>query len=141
MGVFAPLLSYLIERFLPGILIKGYPIEGIIFAALGGIFDAIFTAGRNGRTPSLASNCLQQGGLQFACLLLSAVFSLLFGLFAAFILRCFNPKQSINKDGTFWFIDQENLPIYPDDPILKRIVGDGSANKSMRQEQAMFNLK
>jgi len=51
MGVFGPVLSYMVEKFLPGILIKGYPIEGIIFAVLGGIFDSIFTAGRNNRTP------------------------------------------------------------------------------------------
>lgn len=106
MGVFAPLLSYLIERFLPSILIKGYPIEGIIFSTLGGIFDSIFTAGRNNRYPYLAVNCYQQGGYQLSCLIISALFSIAFGFLATAILRCFNPRQSVNKDGTFWFIDQ-----------------------------------
>lgn len=31
----------------------------------------------------------------------------------------------------FWFIDQENLPIYPDDPILRKIVDDD--NKQLKQ--------
>lgn len=65
--------------------------------------------------------------------------ALLFGALTAVILRCFNPTQSINKDGTFWFIDQENLPIYPDDPLLRKINGEN--NKAMRQEGPSFNLK
>ena len=40
----------------------------------------------------------------------------------------------------FWFVDQENLPIYPDDVILKRIMGTG-IDKAMKQEDALFNLK
>jgi hypothetical protein len=46
-----------------------------------------------------------------------------FGFLATLILRCFNPRQSVNKDNMLWFVDQENLPIYPDEPILKRIMG------------------
>ena len=106
MGAFAPILYYLIEQFLPTILVKGYPIEGIIFATLGGIFDSIFTAGRSSRTPSLSVNPGKQGGYQFLCLLITAVMAFLFGLLATLILRCFNPKQSVNKDGMSWFIDQ-----------------------------------
>ena len=139
MGAFAPILVYLIEQFLPAILVKGYPIEGIIFAALGGIFDSIFTAGRNSRTPLLSNSTGKQGGYQFLCLLITAVMALLFGALTALFLRCFNPTQSINKDGTFWFIDQENLPIYPDDPLLRKIHGENS--KAMRQEGPSFNLK
>ncbi len=107
---------------------------------LGGIFDSIFTAGRNGRVPDLSSNSPKQGGLQFASLIVSAVLSFIFGLLCCAILRCFNPPQSLNKDGMFWFIDQENLPIYPDDAILKRIMV-GGVDKTMRQEDALFNLK
>jgi hypothetical protein len=32
-------------------LVKGYSIDAVIMCILGGIFDAIFTGGRNGRTP------------------------------------------------------------------------------------------
>lgn len=106
MGVFAPLLSYLIERYISFILLPGYPIEGIIFATLGGIFDSIFTAGRNSRTPALCDSPTMQGGYQFASLIVSAVIAIIFGLLATLILRCFNPRQSINKDNMFWFIDQ-----------------------------------
>ena len=106
MGVFGPVLSYLVEKFLPSILIKGYPIEGIIFAVLGGIFDSIFAAGRSNRTPELVADPSKQGGLQFACLIISAIFAIAFGFLATLILRCFNPRQSVNKDGMFWFVDQ-----------------------------------
>jgi hypothetical protein len=29
-----------------------------------------------------------------------------FGFLATLFLRCFTPKQSVNKDGMIWFIDQ-----------------------------------
>lgn len=106
MGMLVPILTYIIEKFLSFILIKGYPIEGIIFATLGGIFDSIFTAGRNSRTPALCENPGKQGGLQFSSLLVSALFGAAFGFIATGILRCFNPRQSVNKDSMFWFIDQ-----------------------------------
>ena len=106
MGVFAPILSYLINYCFPTILVKGYPIEGIIFATLGGIFDSIFTAGRNSRTPTLNDSPGQQGGFQFLCLIITAALALIFGALATVILRCFNPPQSINKDSMAWFIDQ-----------------------------------
>jgi H+/Cl- antiporter ClcA len=106
MGAFAPILAFLLEKFLPNILNKGYPVEAIIFSFLGGVFNSIFTAGRNGRSPSLCDNPPQQGGFQFLSVLISAALGLLFGLLAAVILRCFNPKQSINKDRDAWFIDQ-----------------------------------
>jgi hypothetical protein len=87
-------------------LIKGYSIDAIILCTLGGIFNSIFTAGRNSRSPTLSNSANTQGGLQFASLLVTICFSTVFGLLAALILRCFNPRQSINKDNMIWFIDQ-----------------------------------
>jgi H+/Cl- antiporter ClcA len=86
--------------------LKGYSVDAIILCVLGGIFDSIFAAGRNDRTPSLSVSATKQGGLQFASLLITMFFSIIFGLLAALILRCFNPRQSINKDNKLWFIDQ-----------------------------------
>jgi hypothetical protein len=106
MGVVAPVALFLIEKYVPEILVKGYCVDGIIMATLGGIFNAIFTAGRASRTPALSNSCAAQGGLQFASLINTAVFGLLFGFIATALLRCFNPRQSINKDGMLWFIDQ-----------------------------------
>jgi hypothetical protein len=106
MGMLAPLGIYAIERFCPNILLKGYPIEGIIFSLLGGTFDAIFTAGRSSRTPLLTDRPSHQGGLQFASVCLTAVIAIAFGFLATAFLRCFNPPQSINKDNMTWFIDQ-----------------------------------
>lgn len=111
---------------MPFILLKGYSIDAIIICVLGGIFDSIFAAGRNSRTPALSDNTARQGGLQFASLLVTACFAGLLGLLATSILRCFNPRQSVNKDNMFWFIDQETLPIYPDDPILRKLIGDST---------------
>jgi len=106
MGVFAPILLFILEKYLPFVLLKGYAIDAIILAVLGGIFDSIFAAGRNSRTPALSDNSAKQGGLQFAAVIVTAVFATLLGLLAAAILRCFNPRQSVNKDGALWFIDQ-----------------------------------
>lgn len=126
MGVTCPVLIFIMEKYLDFILIKGYSIDAIIICALGGIFDAIFAAGRNSRSPSLSDNAYKQGGLQFASILVTAGFSALFSLLACVILRCFNPRQSINKDNMIWFIDQETLPIYKDDPIFKKIMGESN---------------
>jgi hypothetical protein len=140
MGVTCPVLIYIMEKYLPFILIKGYNIDAIIICTLGAIFDSIFTAGRNSRTPSLSDNCAKQGGLQFASLLVTICFSALLGLFATLILRCFNPRQSINKDNMIWFIDQETLPIYKDDPIFKKLMGENT-DTALKQENLLFNLK
>lgn len=140
MGVFAPLLLYLLEKYLPTILIKGYAIDAIILAFLGGIFDSIFTAGRNSRSPALANNTYNQGGLQFAAVIVSVCFAGLLGLLAAVILRCFNPRTGNYKDNSQWFVDQETLPIYSDDPILKRLLNQGQ-DVALKQENALFNLK
>lgn len=106
MGIFAPILLFLLEKFLPFILLKGYSIDAIILCVLGGIFNSIFAAGRNDRIPAFSVNAHKQGGLQLASLLITIMISLVFGLLAAFILRCFNPRQSSNRDNKLWFIDQ-----------------------------------
>mgnify|MGYP001466692162 CR=1 FL=1 len=56
-------------------------------AILGGILSSIFSGGRNGRTPSLSSDPVKQGGLQFASLIVSLLFAIVFGLLTGFILR------------------------------------------------------
>ena len=123
MGMTSPLIIYIFEKYLPFILVKGYSFDAIILCTLGGIFDSIFTAGRNSRSPTLSNDSARQGGLQFASMLVTIIMSSLFGLLATLILRCFNPRQSINKDNMIWFIDQETMPIYRDDPIFKKIMG------------------
>jgi hypothetical protein len=140
MGVTSPIVIYIIEKYLPFILIKGYSFDAIILCTLGGIFDSIFTAGRNSRTPLLSDNCSRQGGLQFASLLVTICMSALLGGLAALILRCFNPRQSVNKDNMIWFIDQETLPIYRDDPIFKKLMGENT-DAVFKQENLLFNLK
>ena len=144
MGMASPIIMYILEKYLSFILIKGYSLDAIIMCALGAIFDAIFTAGRYSRTPNLADNnynsSYKQGGLQFASLILSFCISALFGLLATLILRCFNPRQSVNKDNMIWFIDQETLPIYRDDPIFKKITGENT-DAVFKQENLLFNLK
>lgn len=110
MGMASPIIIYILEKYLSFILIKGYSVDAIIMCVLGGTFDAIFTAGRNLRTPNLADNnfnsSYKQGGLQFASLIVTFCMSALLGLLATLILRCFNPRQSVNKDHMIWFIDQ-----------------------------------
>jgi ammonia channel protein AmtB len=106
MGMTSPIIIYILEKYLSSILVKGYSVDAIIMCVLGGIFDSIFTAGRNSRTPTLSDNSYKQGGLQFASLLFTFCMSALFGLLATLILRCFNPRQSVNKDNMLWFIDQ-----------------------------------
>lgn len=56
-------------------------------AILGGILSAIFSGGRNGRSPALSTDAVKQGGLQFAALLVSLLFALVFGVITGFILR------------------------------------------------------
>lgn len=140
MGMTSPIIIYIIEKYLPFILIKGYSFDAIILCTLGGIFDSIFTAGRNSRSPTLTNDSSRQGGLQFASLLVTIIISGLLGLLATLILRCFNPRQSINKDNMIWFIDQETLPIYRDDPIFKKITGENT-DMAFKQENLLFNLK
>ena len=56
MGMFAPILLYAIEKYLPNVLVKGYSIEAIIICALGGLFTCIFIAGRNNRPPAFVED-------------------------------------------------------------------------------------
>lgn len=56
-------------------------------AFLGGVLSSIFTGGRNGRSPTLSSDPVKQGGLQFAALIVSLLFSIASGAITAFILR------------------------------------------------------
>jgi len=94
------------DSLLQNVLPKGYNLEGIIMAGLGGIFQCIFTSGRNSRSPALSDNAPRQGGLQLASLIVTACLAFAFGLLATLILRCFSPRQSTYKDNTLWFIDQ-----------------------------------
>lgn len=87
------------------------------------------------------NNPYVQGGLQIACLFVTIGFALVFGILSGVVLRCLNqPNEQNNKDNTYWMIDQEILPLYPDDPILKKIM-DKDIDKSLRQENVLFNLK
>lgn len=87
---------------------------------LSGTLSSIFAAGRNGRTPALATNHSAQGGYQFSCLLVSGLFALTFGLIAGYILKCINSlnDETTNKDNALWLIEPDILPLYNDDPMM-----------------------
>lgn len=87
LGIVGPLLYYGYERYGDKVRDSGYPVDGVVMAILGGIFSAIFAGGRNGRTPALSSDPVKQGGLQFAALLVSLLFSLIFGTLTGLFLR------------------------------------------------------
>lgn len=106
LGMAAPIIVFVMEKYLADYMPKGYSVDAIVLCTLGGILNSIITAGRSSRSPSIAENAYTQGGYQFATLIVTICLSGLMGLFAAFILRCFNPKQSANKDNSMWFIDQ-----------------------------------
>ena len=59
-------------------------------AILGGILSSIFCGGRKDRTPALSSDPVRQGGLQFAALLVSFLFALVFGFITGFLMRFVN---------------------------------------------------
>jgi len=61
MGMTSPIIIYIIEKYLPFILIKGYSFDAIILCTLGGIFDSIFTGGRNSRSPTLSNDSFFAG--------------------------------------------------------------------------------
>jgi hypothetical protein len=95
MGMASPIIIYILEKYLSFILIKGYSVDAIIMCVLGGtLADNNF------------NSSYKQGGLQFASLIVTFCMSALLGLLATLILRCFNPRQSVNKDHMIWFIDQ-----------------------------------
>ena len=39
-----------------------------------------------------------------------------------------------------WFVDQQSLPIYKDDDILKKIIGQNNS-QMLKNENAFLNLK
>lgn len=90
LGMLGPIIYLLYEKYLAAFHMKGYPFDKILMCILSAVFSSIFVAGRDGRTPILATNYSQQAGYQFACLLLSAVFAFIFGLITAFILQKIN---------------------------------------------------
>lgn len=69
---------------------KSYPLDKVIMGILSGTLSAIFATGRNGRNPDLAYSDSNQGGYQFACLLVSGLFALVFGLITALVLKRIN---------------------------------------------------
>lgn len=82
-----PILLFVYDRYAEALKSTGYPFDSLFMAILSGIFSAIFCAGRSGRTPSLSSDAFKQGGLQIACLFVSAAFAILFGVITGFVLR------------------------------------------------------
>lgn len=91
-GLAGPVIYYLFEKYGTAINFPGYSVDSILMCILSGIFSAIFCAGRNNRTITLP-NPLGLGGLQMAQLFISIAFSLVFGILAAFLLRCITQPQ------------------------------------------------
>ena len=69
---------------------KRYPLDKVIVCLIAAVLNAIFVAGRAGRSPTLAINYTTQAGYQFANFVLSACFALVFGLIAGFLLKSIN---------------------------------------------------
>lgn len=51
MGMVCPIILFILDKYAAFLLVKGYSIDAVIMCILGGLFDVIFTGGRNGRTP------------------------------------------------------------------------------------------
>ena len=51
MGMVCPIILFVLDKYASFILLKGYSIDAVIMCFLGGIFDAIFAGGRDGRIP------------------------------------------------------------------------------------------
>lgn len=90
LGIAGPLLYFVYDKYIAQFHLRVYSLDKIIMCILSGTLSAIFAAGRNGRTPALATNHSAQGGYQFSCLLVSGLFALFFGLIAGYILKCIN---------------------------------------------------
>ena len=91
MGVLAPLLYFGYQRLTETYtMFEGYAFDYLAAAILSGIFSAIYAGGRNGRTPVLTADPVAQGGLQFAGLLVSALFSAFFAAVAGLMLNYIN---------------------------------------------------
>ena len=97
-------MYYAYDRFGEKIKETGYPVDSIAMAFLGGILSAIFCGGRNGRTPALSSDAVKQGGLQFAALLVSLLFSFVFGAITGCALRFFSKDDIELTDMGIWQI-------------------------------------
>lgn len=121
LGLLGPILLFLYDRYLETLKNSGYPFDALFMSILSGIFSAIFCAGRNGRTPALSSDALKQGGLQIACLLVSAAFALLFGVITGFLLRLTGEPGNEHNDISIWKMEAEMLPLYSDDPKLEHL--------------------
>lgn len=90
-------------------------------AFLGGVLSAIFCGGRNGRTPALSSDPVKQGGLQFAALIVSFLFAIIFGLITGCVLRFMSKDDVELTDMGIWQIESEMMPLYSDDPKLSKL--------------------
>jgi len=106
LGLTGPILYFLYDKYLTQFHLRVYSLDKILMCILSGTLSAIFAAGRNGRSPSLATNNTNQGGYQFSCLLVSGLFALFFGIIAGYILKCINSlkDESTNKDTSMWLI-------------------------------------
>ncbi len=98
------MLYYAYDRYGQSLKETGYPIDSIVMAILGGVLSAIFCGGRNGRTPALSSDPVKQGGLQFAALLVSLLFSLVFGAVTGCALNFFSKDDIELTDMGIWQI-------------------------------------
>lgn len=116
-----PIICFLYDRYAEQLKALGYPFDSILMGILSGVFSSIFCGGRNGRTPSLSSDPVKQGGLQFAGFLVSVLFAIVFGLITGLILRCTGSENLEQTDMTIWHIEPEILPLYQDDPKLDKL--------------------
>lgn len=104
LGMLGPLLCFVYDRFLPKLRDSGYHLDKIFMAILSGIFSAIFTGGRNGRTPALSPDSVKQGGLQFVSILVTILFAGIFGVLTGFLLRCTGSEDVEQTDMAIWHI-------------------------------------
>jgi hypothetical protein len=88
LGLVGPIFYLLYDKYVSSVQIKTYPIDKILMCVLAAILSAIFTAGRDNRTPTLSFNNSKQAGYQFVNLIVSFGFSIVFGLLAGFLLKC-----------------------------------------------------
>ena len=79
---------------------QGRMIYRIIFPFLGIIITSIVVSTRSGQTPNLINDTYSKiAGLEIVGFLLVLVFSALFGLGTAFVLKCFlNSKDTKNEE-------------------------------------------
>jgi hypothetical protein len=119
---------YVYDRFAEPMKSRGYPLDGIAMAFLGGVFSSIFCGGRNNRVPALSDDPVRQGGLQFSALMVSLGFAGVFGLVTGVVLRITGDETTDLTDMGAWQIDPEMMPIYPDEPRLERMAIEEKGN-------------